>query len=282
VANPLDLVHLRSLVAIADTGGFGRAAATLHLSQSTVSQHVRLLEKRVGKPLVARQGRATRFTQPGEQLIAEARRILAVHDEALERLAGTERPTLVIGSTETAAEQVLPRVLGDLRDAFPEWQVQFHIDRSTQMVEAVRGGSIDFAVILAFADDAPGRSVGELPLGWYATEEWLARRDVTVPLVAYVEPCGMRQRALARLADAHTTAEVVAESTSLEGVLAAARAGIGVAVLPSEGKAPSGLVPVEGLPALGTIGVHVAARRGLEPAVESRAVEVLSRRFAAA
>jgi len=92
MAAPLDLAHLRSLVTIADVGGFSRAARTLHLSQPTVSQHVRLLEKRVGAPVVERAGRATRFTPVGERLLVEARRILAVHDDALVRLGAAPPP----------------------------------------------------------------------------------------------------------------------------------------------------------------------------------------------
>jgi DNA-binding transcriptional LysR family regulator len=86
MSRELTITHLRSIVAIADAGGFGRAATRLHVSQSTVSQHIRLLEKTIGRPVVEREGRGTRFTTDGEQLLGEARRILAVHDDALARL----------------------------------------------------------------------------------------------------------------------------------------------------------------------------------------------------
>ncbi|MCR6711384.1 MAG: LysR family transcriptional regulator [Demequina sp.] len=86
MSRELTITHLRSIVAIADTGGFGRAATRLHVSQSTVSQHIRLLEKTIGRPVVEREGRGPRFTTDGEQLLGEARRILAVHDDALARL----------------------------------------------------------------------------------------------------------------------------------------------------------------------------------------------------
>ncbi|MFD0493202.1 helix-turn-helix domain-containing protein [Streptomyces rhizosphaericus] len=58
----LDIVALRSLIAVADYGGFHRAAGALALSQSTVSQHIRRLEKSLGRPVVERDGRKTRFT----------------------------------------------------------------------------------------------------------------------------------------------------------------------------------------------------------------------------
>ena len=286
MSHPLDLTHLRSLVAIAETGGFGRAATTLHVSQSTISQHVRLLEKRLGKPLVERQGRSTRFTPAGERLLVEARRILAVHDDALDRFDALLSTTVIIGSTETAAEQVLPTLLAGLRAALPERQVQFHIDRSTQMIDGVTRGTLDLAVILGFPGDIPGRQVGTLELGWYSAagaSPQLGAKYATgehVPLVAYVEPCGMRQRAMARLGDAGATVELAAESTSIEGVLAAARAGLGVAVLPRGGGGPLGLELREDLPELGQIGVFLAARKGVDPDIEARAFDALSEFFA--
>lgn len=261
----LDPTHLRSLVAISDAGGFTRAAATLHISQSTVSEHVRQLERTVGVPLVKRHGRSSRFTGAGEQLLAEARHILAVHDGALARLKALSGAPLVIGATETVADQVLPTVLAELRAAFPERPVQFVIDRSTQMLEQVEKGVVDLAVVLSSQRRPEGRVVGEFELGWYAAPSWrLPGAGGRFPLVAYTEPCGMRQRALSRLGATGIVLDVTAEATSLEGVIAAARAGLGVAVLPTAGAHPSGLVRIGDLPSLGSIDVVVAPRRGVE------------------
>lgn len=272
MARTLDPTHLRSLVAIADAGGFLRAAATLHVSQSTVSQHVRHLERTVGAPLVEKHGRATRFTAAGEQMLAEARHILAVHDEVLARLEARPGVALTIGATETVAEQLLPAVLADMRDAFPDRTVQFVIDRSTQMLQKVDQGEIDVAVLLVSAGQVNVRIVGEFELGWYSAPAWsVPGGDSGCALVAYTEPCGMRQRAMGALGVAGVPVTVTAESTSLEGVMAAARAGLGVAVLPTAGATPHGLVRRLDLPALGSIGVAVAARQGIEASVAARA-----------
>jgi len=63
MAKVLDITPLRSLIAVADTGGFHRAAASLQLSQSAVSQHVRRLERVLGRPLVEPDGRRARLTR---------------------------------------------------------------------------------------------------------------------------------------------------------------------------------------------------------------------------
>jgi DNA-binding transcriptional LysR family regulator len=277
----LDILQLRTFVAIDECGGFGRAASALHMSQPTVSQHVRSLERRLEQRLVERDGRRARFTLAGEKLLGEARRILAVHDEALARLDVTRRSTIVVGSTETAAEQVLPELLGRLRSAYPERQVQFNIDRSTQMTDAVAKGVIDLAVVLDTGQTIAGTEVGALPLRWYASPSWTPpAADEPVPLVAYVEPCGMRQLALQELNARGRRVEIVAESGSLEGVIAAARAGLGLAVLPSAGKGPAGLVVRRDFPDLGRILVRLITRRGLDGGVESAALEALEGFFA--
>ncbi len=165
----LDIVALRSLTAIADRGGFHRAARALALSQSAVSQHVRRLEKTLGRPIVEREGRGTRFTPEGRLLLEQARRILAVHDEAVRTLLDVDGDTVTIGSTEHAADQFLPRLTAAVQEVRPGCRVRFRIDRSARLVEAVERGSVDVAVYVTEAAATEGTPVGGLPLTWHAT-----------------------------------------------------------------------------------------------------------------
>ncbi|MFT4233864.1 MAG: LysR substrate-binding domain-containing protein [Microbacterium sp.] len=281
MAATLDITYLRTLVAIDECGGFGRAAAALRMSQPTVSQHVRLLERRIGRPLVEKDGRNAKFTAAGENLLEEARRIIAVHDEALARLDVDNRQPIAIGSAETAAEQILPELLATLQDAYPDRPVRFVIDRSTQMIEAVSKGTIDLALVLDTEESSVGVDIATLSLRWFAATNWVSpARDEPLPLVAYVEPCGMRQRAFRALQSSGRSAAVIAESGSLEGVIGAARAGLGVAVLPSIGRGPRGLAARTDLPDLGRIFVRVVARRGADSGVVRTAVAALEDFFA--
>ncbi|NQX06589.1 LysR family transcriptional regulator [Rathayibacter sp. VKM Ac-2856] len=277
----LDIVHLRTLVAIADCGGFGRAAVALHISQPTVSQHVRTLERRLERTFIEKVGRRARFTPAGERLLVQARRILAVHDDALELLDAASENPLVLGLTEPAAEQLLPRLLETLHRAFDDRPLTFTLDRSTHLAEAVARGVVDLAVILGVGGDLPGRQVATLPLDWYSTPGWQPPEGAPIPLVAYSEPCGMRQRALQQLGAFGHEVRVVAESAGLEGVIAAARAGVGVAVLPTahRGTVAEGLVVRHDLPALGSVNLRLVSRRGLAPDVEDTALAALAEVF---
>lgn len=276
----LDIGLLRSFVAIADHGGFIRAADALHLSQPTVSQHVRQLEHRIGKALVEKDGRQSRFTRSGELLLIEARHILAVHDSAVERLESPSKPVVSIGATEIAAQQVLPAALSALQGAYPNHDLRFEIDRSTQMTVAVKEGRLDLAVVFDLDESIKGETVASLPLIWLAAaDRQVPGGDAVVPIVAYRPPCVIREHAIQRLQDSGRQAQLTCESGTLEGVLAAARAGLGIAVLPSTGLVPHGLVICSGLPPLGRIDVKVAARPGLPAAIGRAAVEAISTFF---
>lgn len=256
----LDITPLRSLVAVADHEGFGRAAEALHLTQPAVSQHVKRLERVVGRPLVSRRGRVMEFTADGVALLAEARTILAAHDDALERLRAAPR-TIVLGSTEHAAEELLPAVQRAL--AAHDVVVRFRLDASARLAHDVERGTVDVALLLgAGPTDDEGQVAGEIPLRWVAASGWTPPAGRAVPLVALDAPCLIRERAMDALAVAGRRVDVAVSAAHLSGVLVAVRSGLGVAALATSGHLPDGLVPCEGLPPLQPVPVRVQAAEG--------------------
>jgi DNA-binding transcriptional LysR family regulator len=270
----LDIVPLRSLIAVADAGGFRRAAADLQLSQSAVSQHIRRLEKVVGRPLVEPDGRRARLTPGGLALLAEARQIIALHDEALRRLGGAPDAEFVIGSTDHAADFILPPVVSALERQLPGLRVKFRFDRSAPLNDALDRGAVDLAIFITEASTRKGEPVGSLPLVWCAADSW--RRPPAgrpLPLIAIEEPCAIRGRALAALGEQGIPMQVVGEAAYLAGVLNAARAGLGVSLLALAGPPPEGLVAVPGLPPAAPVGLSARSR----PGADRRAAEVALR-----
>src|SRR4026208_373710 len=80
----LELDLLRTLVAIADTGSFNRAARAVFRTPSAVSMQMKKLEEQVAKPLFAKDGRSVILTPDGEALVGYGRRILSLADEAMQ------------------------------------------------------------------------------------------------------------------------------------------------------------------------------------------------------
>lgn len=277
----LDIVPLRSFVAVADRGGFQRAATHLHLSQSAVSQHVRRLEVATGRRLVERDGRRSRFTSDGDVLLGHARQLLALHDEALRGLGVDADATITIGSTEHAAARLLPNLGETLGAALPDHRVRFRIDRGTALRDALVTGRLDLALLLGNADDPRATPVGELDLTWYSAPGWRRPRG-PVPLVAFDNPCALRTRALETLTAHRIPAEIGTEATQLAGVHAAVAAGLGVALLATAAVPVEGLVVRTDLPAPEPLPLAAWCRQGLDPAVAEHATTSLRRTLAAA
>jgi DNA-binding transcriptional LysR family regulator len=247
VPGTLDIVALRSYVAIGDCGGYHRAAQRLHLSQSTVSAHVRKLEVTVGSPLLEPQGRGMRFTPDGELLLAHARRLLQSHDEILETFSARHPATVVIGATDHAADHLLPRVTRAIAAELPGVDLRYRLDKGGQLIEGLERGTVDIALLFG---GGPGSTLaGDLPLRWYAAPGYpVPPADEPLPLVVIDEPCTIRRKAIATLTTAGRPHRIVGEAGYLAGVLNAARAGVGIALVATPGGAPEGLVECAGLP----------------------------------
>lgn len=274
----LDIAPLRSFVAVADAGGFQRAADALHLSQGAVSQHVRRLESAIGRPLVERRGRGFRFTADGEKLLGRARGILALHDEVLQSFGDEAGETIVIGSTEHAAAQLLPYLATILDGAVPRYRVKFRIDRGTKLRESFAAGRIDLALLLGDADDPRATSVGDLSLTWYSAPGWTPPRESEpLPVVAFDNPCALRDRALKTLSHHSIPVAIAAEANQLAGVQAAVSAGLGVALLATLGQTPEGLVARDDLPRPEPLPLAVWTRKGVAPTVSERVSDALRR-----
>jgi DNA-binding transcriptional LysR family regulator len=271
----LDIAPLRSFVAVSDCGGFQRAATHLHLTQGAVSQHVRRLEHATGRALVERHGRGSRFTPDGEQLLTQARRMLAMHDDTLRGFGVGEERVFSIGSTEHAAAQLLPSLATALEAAAPEQEFRFRIDRGTRLREGLATGAIDLALLL-HAEGARALPVGELELTWYSSPTWsLPEAPSPVAVVAFDNPCALRTRALDTLSSHAVPSVVGAEATQLAGVQAAVGAGLGVALMATLGQVPEGLVPRDDLPAAEPLQLYVCSRPGLPESVSRLAVDAV-------
>jgi DNA-binding transcriptional LysR family regulator len=263
----LDIVALRSLTGIADAGGFRRAAEIMHLSQSTISGHVRRLEIACNQPLIDRAAKGLRFTPAGQLLVADARAILAAHDDALFRARGPagriRDHILTIGATEHAAEWLLPAISTALSAVFPDCTIRFRIDRGQRLVTRMEDGDLDAALLLGPVTGGEQESAGSLPLTWFAARGWQRSPDPgqPLPIIAIEGPCTIREHALRALADNRIPSTVVCEAGHLAGVLNATRAGFGVALLAHLGRAPEDLVPRPDLPPVADQPIHVRTRR---------------------
>jgi DNA-binding transcriptional LysR family regulator len=267
VSQVLDISPLRSVVAVADCGGFHRAAAVLHLTQSAVSQHVRRIESVVGAPIVERSGRGMAFTELGHRVLAHARKILAAHDGALLDLGAAEERVLLVGATEHGADVMLPGLTDALGQRLPEWRIRFRLDRNIALADAIEHGAVDLAVLLDGSGWDRAHASGMVALQWISSRSFVLPDSGPVPVVLFSEPCTLREPAFAAMEKLGIDYRIVAECSDLSGLVSAVRSGLGIALLPLIGRLPDGLCLADGLPPANRASVFVRGRTGIDDQV---------------
>ena len=111
----MELRHLHYFLSIAETSSFTRAAASLHVTQPTLSHQIRQLEREIGKPLFDRMGRGVRLTEPGKVLQDYARRAIKEIQSGLRAVAeldGLVHGKLAVGVFRTYSSSPLPEDSG--------------------------------------------------------------------------------------------------------------------------------------------------------------------------
>ncbi|MBX6745668.1 MAG: LysR family transcriptional regulator [Acetobacteraceae bacterium] len=248
----LDLDLLRCFVTVAERGGFTAAGQALGLTQSAVSLKIKRLEELVRRRVFERTSRAIALTRDGETLLAYARRILALNDEAVQRLiAPPVAGRLRLGVADHFVPRNLAPMLARFARTYPEVRLEVEVGRSHELRAAQERGELDLVLGKRRDGETEGRPIWTEAIVWVAAPDWSPPEGRPLPLAMLPPGCMFRDRALAALARAGMGFEVVYTSASLLGVAAAAQAGFALTVLGRSGLLP-GLVEVPGLPPLGT------------------------------
>jgi DNA-binding transcriptional LysR family regulator len=151
----ISLRQLQTLVAVADTGSFRRAAEQLHRSQSAVSVQIQQLEEVLGVGLFHRTTRRVALTAEGERLLGRTRRALAEIQAGVRELRDEvelQRGRVVIGAPPTISSTRLPRLIAAFRDRHPGITIQVNEDFAANIIERLRNQELDFALTPQLGD----------------------------------------------------------------------------------------------------------------------------------
>ena len=149
--HPLDSRQLRAFATLARTGSFTLAAKELYLSQSAVSHSMKALEQDVGCRLLDRLGKKVLLTQAGEQLLHHAQKILSEMSQAresLRQLGKWGRARLRVGASTTACQYILPAVLREFKESFPQCLINVEPGDTPEAIALLRENRIDLALAL--------------------------------------------------------------------------------------------------------------------------------------
>ncbi|MGW4778372.1 LysR family transcriptional regulator [Streptomyces filamentosus] len=279
----IDVQRLRVLRAVAEHGSFNRAAASLRLTPSAVSQQVAALERGLGARVVARSTRGVTLTPAGRIMVGAAESVAAELEHARQQVSalGTGRTQLTLATFTSGGRLLLPAALARLTAAHPHTVLHVREGEPEDALPLVRQGAVDLALAYRFdgplpAGPAPGTRLEWTPLlddplhVVLPREHRLAGRDALDLADLAAEPwvlgCLKTEAYLRRFAErAGFAPDIRGTTTDYFFARSLVAAGVGISLIPSIALAPEipGLatVPVEPPAPARHIGVAAIAGR---------------------
>lgn len=230
----LDVESLRAFHATVESGGVTRASERLCLSQSAVSHKLKRLESRVGRPLFMKRDGQMSLTEKGHSLFDYARRILALHDEAVLSLGSSAiRGELCLGATENIALSGLAPLLSRFTRAHPGVDLSVRVEQSLVLQQWLRQGRIDIALLQIEEHSVAPDDI----LLWRDELVWISAPDrqwtdqSSLPLITFGPNCFYIPHIKSALDRSDVQFRTVLECPSHSGLYRAVASGLGVSVV---------------------------------------------------
>ena len=240
----VELHQLRYLVAVAEEGGFTRAAAREHVAQPGISAQIARLERELGQVLFDRSARGVRLTPAGEAVLPHARAALAavagVRDTA-DELAGLVRGRVSVGMVRGGGVVDLPGLLGDFHRDHPGVEIRLVEAATDALLDGLRSHDLDLAWVGRDGDPPADLDVDVVldvplvaalpadgPLGDTVTVAELAEH----PVIALPVGAGVRAALDRAAAEGGVTLRPALEAGSPPVLVDLALQGLGIAVVP--------------------------------------------------
>lgn len=240
----LDITTLRSFVAVADSGGVTRAAGFLHLTQSAVSMQLKRLEELLGLELLDRSGRTIALTASGDQLLAYARRMVALNDEVIARLTDQAfEGEITLGVPHDIVYPAIPRVLQRFNAAYPRVKVQLITSFTKSLKEQFSKGECDLILTTEATANSDCETLAERSLCWVGAPDGSAWRQRPLRL-AFGRYCTFRPKVISALDDAGIEWDMAVETDSDRTIEATVSADLAIHTM-IDGMKPPHLIQID-------------------------------------
>jgi DNA-binding transcriptional LysR family regulator len=243
----MDLWQLHIFVKVLDLKSFSRAGRSVHLSQPTISSHIKDLEDHYGCRLVDRLAREALPTRAGRLLYRYAKRMLSLRDEiesAMAEFKGGIKGSLSLGGSTIPGAFVLPAIIGSFTRQFPEVNVSLSIADTQQTIEAILSGDLELGVVGAVSTHSGITQThlveDELCLVVPAGHRWAGKKRVTTQQL-FTEPFLIREHGSGTLKSIRASfseaglnlndLKVVARIGSTEAIRQGIKAAMGISIL---------------------------------------------------
>jgi DNA-binding transcriptional LysR family regulator len=244
----MDLWQLYIFCKVIELASFSKAGQAIHLSQPTVSSHIKDLEQHIGCPLIDRLSRRAVPTKAGELLHAYALRLLALRDETETVMAeyqGHYKGQLHIGGSTIPGGYLLPKIIGGFNQIYPNIRISLMIEDSCGIVQKTLNGKIEIGVVGArFSErhlDETALTNDTLKLIVPRSHPWSDRSSIAIddlrrlPMIVREAGSGtlkaLKDALKAKSLRLHDQFHIVAEIGNTAGVIAGIKSGLGVSIL---------------------------------------------------
>jgi LysR family carnitine catabolism transcriptional activator len=238
--------QLKAFTAVAQTLSFARACERLHMSQPALSLAIKSLEESLGGRLLTRTTREVRLTPEGAELLPQALQLLADWENVRERLRQRftlQRGRVTIAAMPSFAANILPGMLREYREHYPNLEVTVQDVVQEQVLELVESGRVElgfgfepearglFAFVALFVDRFMAIVPGDSPLASTGTVSWA--QLLSQEFIMLHRPSSMRRLLEELLAGKGLELRIAHECHQLATVGQLVAAGLGVSVVPS-------------------------------------------------
>lgn len=243
----MELRHLRYFLAVAKELHFGRAAERLHMAQPPLSQQIRQLEDELGFQLFHRTKRTVQLTEAGSSFFQDCQRILEQVDQAVhtgQQVSRGEMGQLVIGFVSSATYNVLPQILHQLRQRFPQVNLALHELTTDQQLQWMQQRRLDVGfvrppievaalesltilrepLVVAVADTHPLARETNVSLRSLSTESFILFPRSLAP--------GLYDQIISLCQQADFSPRVAQEAIQMQTIVSLVAAEMGIAIVP--------------------------------------------------
>ncbi|HVR69911.1 MAG TPA: LysR family transcriptional regulator [Vicinamibacteria bacterium] len=241
----MDVRQLEMFRAVAEEGGFTRAAQRLHVSQSAVSRQVKLLEEELGGRLLHRTGKGVALTPQGELLIKAANRIHRDLQDVAWQISETQklqRGSLSLGGGMTVCMHVLPKLLKKFRSLYKDVDLRVTSGTSEAILRLVRNHQVDLGLLTlpVVATDLEVHPVLEEEMVVVTAPRHPLSRERAVearslgryPLILFERGSNTRKVLDEFFLEQEIPADVAMETENVEIIKAMVANGLGVSIIP--------------------------------------------------
>ncbi len=239
---------LETYVLLARIGSVRRVADMMHASPGAISMRLKQLEAELGLQLFSYDKKALRLTDDGTRLVRFAESVLAATQQLLAACSATDQPhgRIRVGVIETVVHTCLPDLIKALEAQLPHVELDLTVDRTANLIELLMRNEVDLVLRISTAESSAFGITEELmsiPVHWVARKNLIARRGspseiLQRPLLTQMRgtiPYSAAFNHVHQLAAKHglTPSEIrLSGAPSLAALVALAREGVGVAILP--------------------------------------------------